>query len=292
MFVLIVGGRYGSEVGDGKRPKSRTFFDRYESITKTEYETAVGRDMPIYIFVEAGVYAEYMTYQRNKDNEKINYAHVDSVNIFRLIEEVLSKPRNNPVKTFEKYGDIEAWLREQWAGLFRELLNSKSSEQQLNALSAQVGQLAEVNETLRKYLEAVVSETVQNSTVLISSEQRRLHDAKVLDSVRANRWFRHLNDVSTIDVERFVEVTRLATSIDEYCEALEKVTGKEDLAAELASTLMIELAQLDLNEIRRLLGVAEFLFDDDLEELVASAPLLDAPKSPRSSRSRKAGKPD
>jgi hypothetical protein len=79
IFVLIVGGRYGSETGGRQKVPSRTFFERYESITKKEYESAATRDIPVYVLVESNVYAEYQTYFRNKDNKEINYAHVDSI---------------------------------------------------------------------------------------------------------------------------------------------------------------------------------------------------------------------
>src|SRR5262249_31662243 len=82
IFVLIIGGRYGSEASGERKKPTHTFFERYESITKKEYESAVSRDVPIYIFVESGVYSEYQTYLRNKENKSIAYAHVESVNIF------------------------------------------------------------------------------------------------------------------------------------------------------------------------------------------------------------------
>jgi hypothetical protein len=137
IFVLIIGGRYGTEASGKQKTPNRTFFERYESITKREYESALARDIPVYILVESNVYSEYQTYLRNKDSKDIAYAHVDSVNVFRLIEEVLSKPRNNPTHTFERFSDIEAWLREQWAGSFRELLQKQSQQQQLSAQSDQ-----------------------------------------------------------------------------------------------------------------------------------------------------------
>jgi hypothetical protein len=49
IFVLIIGGRYGSEIS-GESKKSEDFFERYESITKKEYGTAVDKDMPVYVF--------------------------------------------------------------------------------------------------------------------------------------------------------------------------------------------------------------------------------------------------
>src|SRR6266849_10648083 len=48
VFVLIVGGRYGSEASAGKKTLPKTFYDRYNSITRGEYRSAVERDIPIY----------------------------------------------------------------------------------------------------------------------------------------------------------------------------------------------------------------------------------------------------
>ena len=138
VFVLIIGGRYGSEASSKNKKPSHNFFEKYDSITKKEYEAAVTREIPTYILIETSVYSEYQTFLRNKDSKSIEYAHVDSVNIFRLIEDILAKPRNNPVHTFERFVDIESWLREQWAGLFRELLHRMSNQQQIATLSSQI----------------------------------------------------------------------------------------------------------------------------------------------------------
>src|SRR5205823_4656762 len=144
-----------------------------------EYESALRKDIPTYILVESSVYSEYHTFLKNKENKSVSYAHVDSANIFSLIEEILSKPRNNPTHTFERFADIEQWLREQWAGLFRDLLARRTHEQQLTALALQVTELKEINNTLRKYLEAVMSGiTPDASTKLIQSEQKRLAEVE------------------------------------------------------------------------------------------------------------------
>ena|SRR5947209_4858437 len=100
IFVLIIGGRYGSERSDSRTTNSHTFFERYNSITKGEYQSALDNDVPIYILVEAQVHTEYSTFLRNKGNPDVQYAHVDSVNIFALIEEILSLRRNNAFNTF------------------------------------------------------------------------------------------------------------------------------------------------------------------------------------------------
>ena len=138
IFVLIIGGRSGSAASGENVPSKPDFYERYQSITKKEYDSACNRDIPIYILVERPVFSDYETYKKNEDNESINYAHVDSVNIFHLLKEILGKSRNNPVFQFDKHTEIEEWLREQWSGLFRELINRRSEQKQLASLSDRI----------------------------------------------------------------------------------------------------------------------------------------------------------
>ena len=135
IFVVIIGGRYGSEISETKGQSSKnSFFDAYDSITKREFESAYSSDTPVYILIEKSVFSEYETFQRNSGNESINYAHVDSVNIFKFIEIVLSKPKNNPVFQFEKESEIENWLKEQWAGLFKDMLTERLESKRLGVI--------------------------------------------------------------------------------------------------------------------------------------------------------------
>jgi len=92
IFVLIIGGRYGSEVsaGKAKRVERPEFYERYDSITKQEYLNAVQRGIPTYICIEAVVDAEFQTFLKNRDNKDVFYAHVDPINIFHLIEFIVS----------------------------------------------------------------------------------------------------------------------------------------------------------------------------------------------------------
>jgi hypothetical protein len=178
VFVLIVGGRYGSEKSEHKSKVSKEFYDRYDSITKQEYNSAVERDIPVYIMIEKAVYADFETYLRNKSNKSVDYAHVDSINVFYLIEEIVSKRKNNPIYYFDRYIDIEIWLKEQWAGLFKELLSRMNSQQQLLSLSSQVRELSEMNKTLKAYLEEVVAKIApEESLRIIKKETNRLDEA-------------------------------------------------------------------------------------------------------------------
>lgn len=260
IFVLIVGGRYGSEVSGGSKKPARSFFDRYESITKKEYESAVVRDIPIYILIENGVYSEYQTFLRNKDNKGINYAHVDSANVFHLIEDILGKPRNNPISTFERFSDIESWLREQWSGLFRELLSRQSQQQQFMALTTQVNGLKEINETLKKYLEAVMTGVDPDaSNKLIASEERRLEEVRQQSLLRKNQWCEYIIRGYDIPFEAFVSALKQSNSYEEFAAAIGAVSARSDAFDDVLSTLEAsEGARLDFNEARLIAGVDPF----------------------------------
>ncbi|PTR07475.1 uncharacterized protein DUF4062 [Nitrosospira sp. Nsp5] len=255
LFVLIIGGRYGSEASVESKKPPKTFFDRYDSITKKEYESAASKDIPIYILLEAGVYSEYQTFLRNKDNTGIRYAHVDSVNIFHLIEEILVRPRNNPLRAFERFSEIETWLRDQWAGMFRELLTKQSQQQQLAALTTEVGQLKEINETLKKYLEAVMTGAPADvSTKLIRSEEKRLEELKRLDLLRSSRWCEYAMREANISFGQFMEAMKRAESFKEFAEL---ASGNDDRISDvILGTLMeYELARQHFNEARKILDL-------------------------------------
>lgn len=256
IFVLIIGGRYGTEASGKQRPPNRAFFERYESITKKEYESALSRDIPVYVLVESTVYSEYQTYLRNKDSKDIAYAHVDSVNVFRLIEDILAKPRNNPTHTFERFSDIEAWLREQWAGFFRELLQRQSQQQQLSALAGQVSELKATNETLKKYLEAVMKGiTPADSNRLIESEARRLQEVERKERIKENRWCEFVMRRAPVPFEKFQDAMTKATSFSDFTKRIKTAKTSETARGDILNTLQRhEDARREFNQVRALLG--------------------------------------
>ncbi|MHC4697416.1 MAG: DUF4062 domain-containing protein [Planctomycetota bacterium] len=259
IFVLIVGGRYGSAASGEDQKASAEFFDRYDSITKKEYDSAVERGIPTYILVETSVYSEFQTYLRNRDDTKTQYAHVDSVNIFRLLADILSKPRNNPVHTFERLPDIEGWLREQWSGLFRELLQRMTGEQEIATLSVQVQRLEGINETLQRYLETIMKKvSPEEAPQMIETERKRLEELEQLEKIRGNPFFTEVLRGALISPDQFRYFLLQADSVD-------------DLAGEIAMTTLTSIAPKrvrdcaeeglgleELNELRELVGREKF----------------------------------
>ena len=172
IFVLIIGGRSGSAASGEDVPSKPDFYERYQSITKKEYDSACNRDIPIYILVERPVFSDYETYKKNEGNESINYAHVDSINIFHLLKEILGKSHNNPMFQFDRHTVIEEWLKEQWAGLFRELINRRSEQKQLSSLSERISELSSINTSLQRYMETIVSSVSPDKAEQIISTEK------------------------------------------------------------------------------------------------------------------------
>lgn len=262
IFVLIIGGRYGSASSDQEKKPSRNFFERYDSITRKEYEKANENDIPTYILIESSVYSEYQTYLRNKNNKNIDYAHADSVNIFKLIENILALPKNNPIHTFDKATEIESWLREQWAGLFRELLQRMSGQKQLSTLTGQVSEMKEINKTLRKYLEAVMTGiSPDDSSRLIESEAERLRKIEQREEVERTEWFDYAKRQANLSLDQFIAIVTKAKSFDDFTKKASIMAKNKEAGRAIKETIeKYPDARRDFNKVRKILGLPSFQF--------------------------------
>jgi hypothetical protein len=258
IYVLIIGGRYGSEASRSKGEQRKASDERYDSITRSEYKSAANENIPIYILIEKAVYTEYQTYLGNKENTSIKYVHVNSVNVFQFIEEVLGQRQNNPVFTFEKHSEIESWLREQWAGYFREMLKNVAKQPQLKSMSAQISELSEVNKTLRTYLEQLLSTVGQpkESRKLISSEHRRLEQAQTLNRLSENPLIEYLHTRYGIPISALQRELRASTKLEEFVARVSLlVPPVAETREEILSLSSAEPAFGDFSRARSVLGL-------------------------------------
>lgn len=216
ILVLIIGGRYGSGVSESV---SKEEIDKtYKSITKKEYETARDKDIPIYIFVEKAVMAEFQTYKENKNNPSIKYAHVDSVGVFHLLDDVFSQGRNNLTKEFEKFDEISSWLTDQWAGLFADFLSKRSSETSLKNLSSQVEELKQLSGVLKSYNESIIRKLEpEESTKIITDSDKKLRSSKASRLFRES-MIRYIRDRSgsTISSIKLYEALEASSDLDDF----------------------------------------------------------------------------
>lgn len=223
IFVLIIGGRYGSETSEVPI-KSKSQYTDYNSITHKEYETASHNHIPTYILIEKGVYAEYQTYKNNRENNDIKYAHVDNVSIFKLIDEIHNKPNNNPIFSFEKYNEIEEWLREQWAGLFKDFLAKRGNIKKFESLQKQVQNLEDLNITFKKYLETLLEDSDKKyKDDVIIEENEKLRILKFKQAFEHNMLFNFLLKEMKISDENLKLAYQAIKNSNNINEAFEKI---------------------------------------------------------------------
>ena len=259
--MLIVGGRYGSERSFGESAKDKKskkeFYSKYDSITREEFRAAINNNIPTYILIERAVYAEYQTFIKNRESTDINYAHVDSVNIFRMIDEIVSLPSNNPILSFERYHEIEHWLREQWASLFKELLRRASNQEQISSLADQVTQLSETNNTLRTYIESLMKHIAPESQSLISSESKRLKEIKSFNRLRTNKFVEFIIFDTEIGLNDIGELILAAKSIKHIIDEIKKRIENPTILEKLSEIMEHQrpFAREDINDAREILGL-------------------------------------
>lgn len=180
--VLIIGGKYGSpdsKTADKAKITKDKMFAFYNSITKIEYKTALDKGIPVFVFVEKQVLAEYDTFKLNRDSTTTKYAHVDSINIFKLLDEIYSQRTGNFIKGFEKSEDITNWLKDQWAGIFADFLKNNRTSIEIKTLSSRLNELGSITGALKEYTEAIMRK-IQPADYekLISLEEERIEQEK------------------------------------------------------------------------------------------------------------------
>lgn len=151
LFVLIIGGRYGGK-----------FKESDDSITNREYKKAVEMKVPIFTLVEQPVYAEHHVYVRNKQKkdviDKITFPAVDNVRIFDFIDEVRQQVINNALVPFGDFGDIESYLRKQFAGMMFDFLRGKN---EFDRVADTLQELKSMNEKIEMLSAQILKQTAK-----------------------------------------------------------------------------------------------------------------------------------
>lgn len=149
ILVSIIGGRFGSESNRSGQ----------HSISNMELKVAHEQKKQIYIFIENNVLSEYRTYQKNKNHKDIQYSYIDNIKIYQFIDELYNLRYNNNIKNFSKISDITDYLREQWAGLFKEFLNTERKEKEFSLIN----QLDNTSNTLNQLVNKLIHENKNNN---------------------------------------------------------------------------------------------------------------------------------
>lgn len=225
MLVLIIGGRLGSlssEHRDLEEDKKAKLHEDLKSITRKEFETARKKEIPTFIFIEKSVRSEYLTYTKNKDNPDVEYAHVDDVKVFELVDDIIAAGGSNFLKEFDHIDDIIDWLRDQWAGLFADFLSKRSEQSTLKSLEDQVKDLSQLSATLKEYNEAILQQVNPDDSQSIISEQtkkREASKARRLYKEDMNHYLREEYNVKK-PARSFLSVLYGSNNLESYLELL------------------------------------------------------------------------
>lgn len=166
ILVAIIGRRFGAT----------SKFDK-KSITQNEIIRALDKDVPVFVFVDRDVLAELETYRLNRETLTTRYAHVDNVAVFEFVEQIYARHRNNPVFEFRYTKDIVLVLREQFAGLFQDLLRRRSAMKITDSLQ----RLGNLTENLDKIVAALKEGSTETQ---IAIEKFTLSSHPIFDQLK------------------------------------------------------------------------------------------------------------
>lgn len=258
ILIAIIGGRFGSS--SEKQPYS---------ITQTEIKTALKENKQVYIFIDKSVKSEYQTYLVNKKVKGVQYRFVDNIKVYEFIEEIEKLPKNNVIQGFESAQDIVSFLKEQWAGLFRDLLYQSEQKKQLTTFTAKINELSEVNATLKRYLEEVLSNTAKepkNVDALIKGETARLQEAIKDDRIKDIPYINHLITNHNIDYKDIKEGLKATTDFWELQKFLYKAIPEDELEEGELKCMEDNSVVRGLNRAKSLLNLEpyrEYFRDED-----------------------------
>jgi hypothetical protein len=114
--ICILGGRYGTTLSDDD-----------VSITEAEIRAALNQQKLAWVFVERNVDVEFETYRRNAGKQNVDYAHVQDVRVFRLLEHLRRLPLTSPVIPFDSAADITDYLRRQFTTMLHEYVEARKA---------------------------------------------------------------------------------------------------------------------------------------------------------------------
>ena len=213
---------------------------------------------------------------------------------------MLSQRRNNPMSTFDRYSEIEEWLRSQWAGLYRDLLTRMHQQNQISTLAEQistlaekVNELSEVTKTLRRYLEGLIGKFAPGEgEKIVAEESKRLERIELMSRLKDNPLVMHIID-SDESLERFVALLRKAGSLQELKRDLEKLLKHPSDSDSNWLKLYIDIYKLSildyLNRARKTLGLKPYEPSEASNEEAQTAP--EATSTSRRGKSRERNNP-
>lgn len=278
MLLLIVGGRYGSEaITNGFEDYSKKYDKYYTSITKNEFLTAKDKGIPIYVFVDNNVLTEYETFKKNKDvyyqlekeasTKKLNFAFVDSANIFEFIYDLYLT--GLPIYRFNKYEDIEIQFRMQISGLLYLYLEGLIEKKNDEKVAQSVDSMMNLMERMEKMVQSVGKKVLEDDPEILNKIMNEQNQSivlfglkqmgkKITTSMGNEKDFVIWNNLSSYILDdylfsdRFHELIENQYNENGYEHLREFRAEVKDTIINLLSSQNIILEKIDFNELEDL----------------------------------------
>lgn len=187
ILISIIGGRFGSTSSEDKKA----------SISQQELRTALKENKHVFIFIEKSVFTEYETYLLNKQNDKIIYKFVDNVNIYKFIEEIKVLPNNNNIKDFDTAEDIVTYLKDQFAGLFKQyIIDSKRYKEAI--IIKDIENTAKVLKSLVDYIKDENTDKGEQIKEILKTSHPIINEVKNILNIPYKFYFEGKNDLISL----------------------------------------------------------------------------------------------
>lgn len=135
------------------------------------------------------------------------------------------------------------------------MLNRKSQQNQIRTLTTEVGELQEINKTLKTYLEAVLTSVKPESEKLIKTEDKRLSDATLRKELEKNDWIEWSMSVNEISLDENIRILAAAKDFDDYINLI----GSKKTQTRTRKTLRdFQGARDAFNQARAIMGLTTF----------------------------------
>ena len=137
-----------------------------------------------------------------------------------------------------------------------------SGQKQLSTLTGQVSEMKEINKTLRKYLEAVMTGiSPDDSSRLIESEAERLRKIEQREEVERTEWFDYAKRQANLSLDQFIAIVTKAKSFDDFTKKASIMAKNKEVGRAIKETIeKYPDARRDFNKVRKILSLPSFQF--------------------------------
>lgn len=183
MVVLVIGGNYGS-AASGETDD----FSEFLSVTRKEFRTAKDSKIPIYVFIDSKILAEYDTFDLNqeklkKDPQAIRFKNTKNINVFYFIKEIYQLGKL-PVTSFSRCEEIKNFLSKQWADMFKKYLQILKDEQINEVLNGSIERMDILLNQMKLMVNKIGEKTIDKDELnSVIDEQNKIKVEKVANTI-------------------------------------------------------------------------------------------------------------